>query len=817
MPFNTALSGIRAASSDLKVTGNNIANASTSGFKRSRAEFGDVYAISVLGSGSNAIGSGVRLQDVAQNFNQGSMAFTENSLDLAVNGNGFFVVQQGGEQFYTRAGTFGLDKDGYIVNNVDARLQGFPADGSGNISGLQGDIQVRTSNLAPRATTEVNMLLNLDASEPVLQTTGTAFSTDGNAVGVTQAGLSQNTTTTTEGGPFNFPVANDFSATPMTFDVELSASSGNNGTVSVNLTTASGTPATVTNFNELRTLAGVINAQLSQPVAPQSSIDVLAEAVDLGGGNYRLDFVSAISGEASQVRISNGSANTAQVGISSAPVVSTSTPGVSAVDNGYPRQAIDVTDDEGNTVTYTAEQGATAAQTASELNELPGVTASASSTLTIPFSGFTNSNGNMTVTVNGVPLDADNLSTLETNINLLSRTTLPGISALVDPATGDLTLSSSVGDNLQISITSPDDGDSLEVLGNPNAPGAILEVDTDATLNNPSALPADLNSVVVGGSIDIVLDEGYSAANAVPPSVGLFGPLTSQTFSDVVLNAFDPADQDTYNWETQLTIFDSLGNSHVVTQYYVRQEYDVNDPATAPNHWQMFVRVDGEDVGDPDTSLPPPDNTLPTRAGFDVYFNDDGSLNRLLTDDILISNWVPKDANGEPNGSMGPVNVLNGGSTLIPDPPTSSNFVVSLEGTTQFSSDFSVNDVDQSGYTTGRLSGLNIGDDGIIFARFTNGESQVLGQVALADFDNMQGLQPAGDTMWAENFESGAPNIGGPQSGALGAIQSGALEESNVDLSEELVNLIIAQRNFQASAKTIETADAVTQTIINLR
>lgn len=817
MPFNTALSGIRAASSDLKITGNNIANASTSGFKRSRAEFGDVYAISVLGSGSNSIGSGVRLQDVAQNFNQGSMAFTENSLDLAVNGNGFFVVQQGGEQFYTRAGTFGLDKDGYVVNNVDARLQGFPADGSGNISGLQGDIQVRTSNLAPRATTEVNMLLNLDASEPVLQTTGTSFSTDGNAVGVTQAGLSQDTTTAIAGGTFTFPVTNDFSSTPMTFDVELTASTGNNGTASVNLTTASGTPATINNFNELRTLAGVINAQLSQPTPPQSSIDVLAEAVDLGGGSYRLDFVAAISGEASQVRVTNASANTAEVGMAPTPAVSTSVAGIPAVDNGYPRQAIDVTDDEDNTITYTAEKGASAAQTASELNSLTGVTASASSTLTVPFSGFTNANGNMTVTVNGVALAADTLTALESNINLLSRTTLPGISALVDTATGDLTISSSVGDNLRISIDSFDDGDGIEVLGNPNAPGAILEVDSDGVLNNVSALPSDVNSVVVGGSISIVLDEGYSVANAVPPSVGLFGPLTSQAFDDVVLNEFDPADQDTYNWETQLTIFDSLGNSHVVTQYYVRQEYDVSDATTAPNHWEMYVRVDGEDVGDPDTSLPPPENTIPTRAGYDVYFNDDGSLNRLLTDDILISNWTPKDVNGEPNGAMGPTNVLNGGSTLIPDPPINSNFVVSLEGTTQFSSDFSVNDVDQSGFTTGRLSGLNIGDDGVIFARFTNGESQVLGQVALADFANMQGLQPAGDTMWAENFESGAPNIGGPQSGALGAIQSGALEESNVDLSEELVNLIIAQRNFQASAKTIETADAVTQTIINLR
>ncbi len=145
------------------------------------------------------------------------------------------------------------------------------------------------------------------------------------------------------------------------------------------------------------------------------------------------------------------------------------------------------------------------------------------------------------------------------------------------------------------------------------------------------------------------------------------------------------------------------------------------------------------------------------------------------------------------------------------------NFTVDVGKSTQFGSKFSVNRVNQNGYTTGRLSGLNIDPSGIIFARFTNGESQVLGQVALSNFSNNQGLQPVGDTMWAENFESGPPNIGTPGSAALGAIQAGALEESNVDLSEELVNLIVAQRNFQASAKIIETANQVTQTIINLR
>lgn len=125
--------------------------------------------------------------------------------------------------------------------------------------------------------------------------------------------------------------------------------------------------------------------------------------------------------------------------------------------------------------------------------------------------------------------------------------------------------------------------------------------------------------------------------------------------------------------------------------------------------------------------------------------------------------------------------------------------------------------LDQDGYASGRLTGVNIDDTGIVFANYSNGQSLALGQVALANFSNSQGLTPAGNTNWAESFASGQPVVGAPQTGALGSIQSGALEDSNVDLSSELVNLILAQRDYQANAKTIETENTVTQTIINLR
>lgn len=128
-----------------------------------------------------------------------------------------------------------------------------------------------------------------------------------------------------------------------------------------------------------------------------------------------------------------------------------------------------------------------------------------------------------------------------------------------------------------------------------------------------------------------------------------------------------------------------------------------------------------------------------------------------------------------------------------------------------------MNALQQDGYTSGRLSGLDISDDGLVRATYTNGQSQPLGKIALANFPNPQGLKQIGNTSWVETIDSGLVLSGEAGTGNFGLIQSGSLESSNVDLTKELVELIIAQRNFQANSKSIETENAITQTIINLR
>ncbi len=364
-------------------------------------------------------------------------------------------------------------------------------------------------------------------------------------------------------------------------------------------------------------------------------------------------------------------------------------------------------------------------------------------------------------------------------------------------ASGNLQITDQVGNDVVVGLVTSDPGDSVQVLGSQGPAVTLDSTQPDAT---------------VGGLVTFTLDEDYTFQNPVPAD-NLFGALNPTAFKAFELNTFDPNNQDTYNAATSLTIFDSLGNAHVLTQYFVKER---SVSATGDNLWTMYVQIDGEDVGDPDPSLPPPANTAPTRAAFLLEFNPDGTIDVPASDPILISNWVPRDSSGAPNGALGPRNVLDGGVLPIPEPAVSSNFEIRLAGSTQYGTDFSVNSVTQDGFATGRLSDLDIDASGFIFARYSNGENQVLGQIALANFANLQGLRPLGDTSWAQSIDAGEPVIGSPGTGSLGVLTSGAVEESNVDLSQQLVNLIIAQRNFQANARTISTSDETIQTVIQI-
>ena len=270
-----------------------------------------------------------------------------------------------------------------------------------------------------------------------------------------------------------------------------------------------------------------------------------------------------------------------------------------------------------------------------------------------------------------------------------------------------------------------------------------------------------------------------SATTAVDVGLNL-----DSTQEKPVVGPFDPEVPESYNHSTSLTVYDSLGSPHLATLYYVKTDI--------PNQWETYVFVDGKDIRG-GAAAPYTANLL--------QFDGSGSLAAI--------DGVPS-----PPGRITYPGFDTGTGS---DPLVLTLDYASNTPTTQFGSNFNVNALTQNGYTTGRLTALDIDEAGVVRARFTNGQTRTLGQLALADFPNAQGLRQLGDTTWAESFESGIPLVGVPGSGSLGLVQSGALEGSNVDLTEQLVNMITAQRNFQANAQVISTADTVTQTIINIR
>jgi flagellar hook protein FlgE len=789
MPFNIALSGLKAASGDLKITGNNIANASTTGFKESRAEFADVYSSSVLGDGSATVGSGVKLSNVAQQFEQGTIGFTSNSLDVAIDGQGFFVLDDGGTRTYTRAGMFGVDQDGFVTSNSGARVQGFTANETGALNGVTSDIVIQRGNLAPNQTTQVETDVNLNAESEVLANFGTTIDSLGQQIGQAQAGVEVDVASVvnTLAVPTT-PV--DFSAAASaTFDVTLDGASANNGG-----------PVTVTLDTDIQDLDDLINDIRDDLRVANIGVDVREDPDNVG----QLQFYATTAGEASNITINNFTGNTTDLAATLNLASGVSTPGIAAVDNAYLSQSIDIVDASGREVvtnTVTTLDGETAAQIVARFNNIPGVSASASTSATLTAANYVNNSGAMALTINSVEFTSATLADLADDIN--ASDSLGGISAALDVDTGDLNITNSLGTDLRFSISSLDVLDSFAVQG-PTGASVELGIGGDT-------------AAAVGGSLNLILAEGLTLASPNPAQTGLFGSITEADFAPSTVNSFNPVDQDTYNSATSVTLFDSLGNPHVMTQYFVKEPSTEGDVAAPANRWTMYVQIGGEDVGDPDVSLAPPLNTLPTMASFNMQFDEVGQLLPLESDTVHITNWTPLDADGASAGALGPVNVLEGAVLPIPDPAISSNFIIDVGDSTQFGSNFAVNEINQNGFTTGRLSGLDIADDGSILARYTNGENQVLAQLVLANFSNNQGLSSLGGTSWAASFESGEPAIGVAGSASLGGISSGALEDSNVELSDELVQLIIAQRNFQANAKTIQTADAVTQTIINLR
>jgi len=264
-------------------------------------------------------------------------------------------------------------------------------------------------------------------------------------------------------------------------------------------------------------------------------------------------------------------------------------------------------------------------------------------------------------------------------------------------------------------------------------------------------------------------------------------------------------DSSTYNNATSLTVYDAKGSPVALTYYFQRSAANgTGTPPATADSWEVYLTANGETVGGT-PAAPASVMTIP--------FVADGSkpdIGTLLPAGSTIDPVTNKVTIALPS----PINAGPDSAGNLPLPLTGISLALNV---TQFASPFGVTDLTQDGFSAGQLVSIGVEDNGIVTARYSNGQTKSAGQIEVANFRNLQGLQPLGDNLWAYTFASGDPVTGVPGEGNLGVLQAGALEESNIDLTAELVNMITAQRSYQANAQTIKTQDQVLQTLVNLR
>jgi flagellar hook protein FlgE len=240
------------------------------------------------------------------------------------------------------------------------------------------------------------------------------------------------------------------------------------------------------------------------------------------------------------------------------------------------------------------------------------------------------------------------------------------------------------------------------------------------------------------------------------------------------VNAPTPLDRNNlggggYNFSTSATVYDSLGNPHNMTYFFVK--------TATPGEWELYYQVDG---------------AVPAVALTNMVFDTNGQ-------------WV------------------SGGNDVITldfsasGADAAQNITLDFTNGSQYGSPFGVNTLAQDGFASGRLTGVTVGTDGVILGRYSNGQSRDLGQVVLANFPSANGLLSLGGNLFAESPDSGQPIVGVAGSANLGLLSAGAVEEANVDMTAELVALIVMQRAYQANAQSVRAQDQILQTIVNLR
>lgn len=323
----------------------------------------------------------------------------------------------------------------------------------------------------------------------------------------------------------------------------------------------------------------------------------------------------------------------------------------------------------------------------------------------------------------------------------------------------------------------------------------------------------DTTSVSLSTSSALQIPDSSGSPRATSSVYSSFN-LDSRSIAPTI--AFNPSESATYNSSTSTTVYDSLGEPHVLQLFFVK-----SDPAVPgdENQWDVHATLDGKSFDDKGVEQ----TAAPYRPMTTFKFDSSGLPQSTTIDGIETPNvsntFNPLSIAAGGGGNAGLSDLLTNGATF--PAPVEINWRDET-GTankipTQYASRFEVKALEQDGATVGRLAGIDIGADGKVVASYSNGDSTFLGQVAMVRFSNSQGLQQVGSTGWKASIASGEPIAGEPGSGTLGNINSSALEQSNVNLTNELVDLISAQRNFQANSRALEVNSTIQQSILQIR
>lgn len=653
MAFQQGLSGLNAASKALDVTSNNVSNSGTVGFKSGQAHFADVYANSLNGSGTSQTGIGTTTTAVQQQFTQGNITTTSNSLDISINGSGFYRMNTNGAITYSRSGQFHLDKNGYVIDDLQRKLTGYLADSEGNIiKAAPQDLLLSSANQAPAATgasgsADQGVFANLNFDSRATAPTGTFDTT------IAATGNKSNTYNFSTATTIYDTLGNAHTLTIFTAKTQVSAATTAATAAATKATTAAAAATTAA------TTAATAAAAAASAAA---TADVSAAAAFADPGNAT---------KVAQAATDATAATAAQTAATAAAATAA-------------------------TAQTAAAAAATEAQAAAK-----AATAAAAVT----------------------PITAEALKAATTAA--ASATAAYNDAVAASSSTGPVSA-------VQAAI---------------NAVTAANDAVTKATTRPYNAAAA----------------AAYTAAAA--------------TYNTTALPAYTTA-VTTYNaGATAAAAATAAGVART--------------NANPNSEWLVYTSVDGTAAANVNGGVP-----------LTIKFDQSGTMIDAPAGGTALAINLDKVMSDQ-------------GKTNIATPMQTFN--IDFSESTQFGSAFGTNSLTQDGYTSGRLTGVSVNEDGIISGNYSNGKTRNLGQVALAAFTNPNGLSSVGGNQWVETDASGTALVGTPNSGTLGVLKSSTIEESNVDLTAELVNMITQQRAYQASAQTIKTQDQIMNTLVNLR